>query len=183
MNRKGQSAKKTRFIAISAILCSLGTLLLYLGSVIEILDLTAGAIASLLVVMAVIEMGGKWPYLIWLVTSALSLILLPNKFIALFYLLFYGAYPILKSKIEKLNSIVSWVLKLVMFNASLAIVIFVTMKIVTLANQNPDLAFTWTVFAVSNVTFVLFDVALSKLITVYLLKFRHSLRIKNYFQN
>ena len=183
MNRKGQSAKKTRFIAISAILCSLGALLLYLGSVIEILDLTAGAIASLLVVMAVIEMGGKWPYLIWLVTSALSLILLPNKFIALFYLLFYGAYPILKSKIEKLNSIVSWVLKLVMFNASLAIVIFVTMKVVTLANQNPDLAFTWTVFAVSNFTFVLFDVALSKLITLYLLKLRHSLRIKNYFQN
>ena len=183
MNRKGQSAKKTKFIAISAILCSLGTLLLYLGSVIEVLDLTAGAIASLIVVMAVIEMKGRWPYLIWLVTSALSLILLPNKFIVLFYLLFYGAYPILKSKIEKLNSIVSWVLKLVMFNASLAIVIFVTMKIVTLSSQNPDLAFSWTVFAVSNVTFVLFDIALSRLITLYLLKLRQSLRIKNYFQN
>lgn len=162
---------------------ALGVLLLYLGSVIEVLDLTMAAFASIIIVMAVIEMGGRWPYLIWLVTSALSLLLLPNKFIALLYLLFCGSYPIFKAMFERLHYVVSWILKLSMFNTALIIIVFLTMRITTMANQNPDVIFTWSVFLVGNAVFVLYDVALSKLITLYLVKIRSMLKLKNYFEN
>ena len=72
--------KKTKKIALAAILSALGVLILLLGSIITVLDLTMVAMASLLIMLAVVEIGGGYPYLIWLVTGFLSLLLLPDKF-------------------------------------------------------------------------------------------------------
>ena len=51
-------SQKTKTLALSALLSSLGVILLYLGALIEVLDLSAAAFASLLVMIAVIELGG-----------------------------------------------------------------------------------------------------------------------------
>lgn len=48
MNRK-ESVMRTRKLAVSAMLSALGVVILYLGSVINVLDLTMVAIASLFV--------------------------------------------------------------------------------------------------------------------------------------
>lgn len=55
MNRK-ESVMRTRKLAVSAMLSALGVVILYLGSVINVLDLTMVAIASLFVFFAVIEL-------------------------------------------------------------------------------------------------------------------------------
>jgi hypothetical protein len=94
-----------------------------LGSIITVLDLTMVAIASLLIMLSVIEIGGGYPYLIWLVTGVLSMLLLPDKFGALLYLLFGGIYPIFKEMFERLHYIVSWILKFSYFNAMLTVFI------------------------------------------------------------
>ena len=52
--------KYTKKIALAAILSALGVVVLLIGSVITLLDLTMVAIASLLVVLAVIEIGGGY---------------------------------------------------------------------------------------------------------------------------
>lgn len=175
------STKRSRNIALSAILCSLGVLFLYVGSVLEILDLTMGALASVIVIFAVIEMGGKSPYLIYTVTSLLSVLLLPNKFPALLYVVFAGIYPILKEKFERLHFIISWILKLSVFNTSLLILIFFTKYLFHIPDTDMD--FKWIVFGLGNATFVLYDVAISKVITFYLIKIRSMLKLKNYFEN
>ncbi len=175
------SMKRSRNIALSAILCSLGVLFLYIGSMLEILDLTMGALASVIVIFAVIEIGGKSPYLIYAVTSILSVLLLPNKFPALLYVVFAGIYPILKEKFERLHFIISWILKLSVFNTSLLILIFFTKYLFHIPDTDMD--FTWIVFGLGNVTFVLYDVAISKVITFYLIKIRSMLKLKNYFEN
>lgn len=178
-----KSTKKiasARRVAVSAILCSLGVLFLYLGAVLEVLDLTMGAFASIIIIFSVIEMGGGSPYLIYAVTSVLSLILLPNKFPALLYLLFAGIYPIFKAKFERLHFAVSWVLKLSFFNTSLLILIFMTVYMLHLPDN--DLGYTWAAFALGNATFILYDVAVTRLITFYLVKIRSMLGLKNYFE-
>ena len=85
--------KATRRLAVSAVLAALGVVLLLLGSLVQVLDLSMAAIASLLVVFAVIEIGGKYPILIYLVTSVLSLLLLPVKTAALIYLCLRAIIP------------------------------------------------------------------------------------------
>ena len=51
MNRK-ESVMRTRKLAVSAMLCALGVVILYLGSVINVLDLTMVAIAAIAVAVA-----------------------------------------------------------------------------------------------------------------------------------
>lgn len=172
--------KKTRKLAIAAILSALGVVILLLGSVISVLDLTAVAIASLLIMLAVIEVGGAYPYLIWLVTSILSILLLPDKFGALVYLVFGGIYPIFKAMFERLHYVVSWVLKFSCFNVMLILMILIGSYIMGL--QDMGLVFTLPVFALCNVTFLLYDIATTHLVTVYLIKLRKVLGLKNFFK-
>lgn len=173
--------KRSKTIALSAILCSLGVLFLYFGAVLEIFDLTMGALASIIIIFSVIEMGGKSPYLIYAVTSLLSVLLLPNKFPALLYIFFAGIYPILKEKFERLHYVLSWILKLSVFNTSLLILVFFTKYLLHIPDTEMD--YTWIVFGLGNATFILYDVAVSKIITFYLIKIRSMLKLKNYFEN
>ena len=170
----------TRKLAVAAMLCALGVVFLYVGSVIEVLDLTMVAIASLFVFFSVIEMGGSYPYLIYLVTAVLSLLLLPSKFAAGTYLLFGGIYPVLKNMFEKLHHVVAWVLKLSYFNTILSILLAASLYLFHV--EDPDMGFNLLTYGLANVTFVLYDSATSLLVSMYLVKLRKRLRIERFFQ-
>ena len=113
---RNKPINKTRVLALCSLFSALGVIILYMGSLIEVIDLSMAVIASLLVIVAVIEIGGIYPWLIYAVTSALSFLLLPNKFVAVVYFAFAGFYPILKEKIEKVKGLICAVLKLGVFN-------------------------------------------------------------------
>lgn len=170
---------KTKKLSISSIACALGVIILYIGSVLNVLDLTMAAITSVLVVFAVIELGGYYPYAIYTVTAILSLLLLPQKFPALIYALFAGIYPIFKAMFERLHYIVSWTLKLSLFNTGLILIILISEYVFKIPDTG--MGFAISVFALANVTFVIFDIALTRLITLYLVKIRKKLGFKDLF--
>jgi hypothetical protein len=150
--------------------------LLLLGSFVQVLDLSMAVIASLLVVFAVIEIGGKYPMLIYAVTSVLSLLLLPVKTAALIYLAFAGYYPILKAVLEgRLTKLLAWALKLVIFCAAVVAALFVAGKLL-LMDLSWVFANWWFLICLLPV-FVLYDVALTRLISAYLSKWRPRLRL------
>lgn len=171
--------KNSRKIALAAILSALGVIILLLGSIITVLDLTAVAMASLLIMIAVIEIGGWYPYLVWLVTGLLSLLLLPSKFIALLYLVFGGVYPILKAMFERLHYAIAWILKLSYFNGMLSFLIFISIYLLHLPDT--DLGYNWFVYLLCNGAFILYDIAATQLVTFYLIKLRKTLGLKNFF--
>ena len=168
----------TRRVSVCAMLCALGVVLLYLGSLIEVLDISMAVIASLFAVYAVIEYGGAYPWLVWAVTSLLSLLVLPSKLPALMYAFFFGYYPILKEKIERrTRRSVGWLCKMVIFNVSLALMLLGTAFVLSMR----ELVFgtpwlTVGVCVLANVTFVVYDVALTRLISFYLFRLRDRFR-------
>ena len=172
--------KNTKKIALAAIFCALGVVVLLLGSLLSVLDLTMVAIASMLVMLAVIEIGGVYPYLVWLVTGVISLLLLPSKFPALLYMVFGGIYPIFKAMFERLHYIVAWVLKLSFFNSMLTLLIFLSEYIFRLPDA--ELVFGWLVYLLCNGVFILYDIASTQLITLYIVKLRKKLGLKNFFR-
>ena len=172
--RRGRDGKGTKQLTVCAMLAALGVILLYLGAMIEVLDISVAVIASLLCVVAVIEYGGGAPWMIYGVTSVLSVILLPNKTPALMYALFFGFYPILKEKFEKRPRAIAWVLKLAVFNVSLAIIAFLTVKL-TLAESNAILSkplFVIAAVVVCEAVFLLYDVAMTRVISFYIVNLR-----------
>ena len=60
--RKGV-AVRTRRLAVCALFCAVGVVLLGLGAITEILDLTAAMLVSLLLIPIVVEYGYRSPWL------------------------------------------------------------------------------------------------------------------------
>ena len=97
----------------------------------------------------------------------------------LYYALFFGFYPIIKEKIEKLNALVAWILKEILFNLSLfaivAVLTFVFGVQDILLSERMMLIIT---IALCELVFVLYDILLKKIVVFYKLKIRKRLRLK-----
>lgn len=176
--KKGGFGTKT--VTMTAIFTALGVVFLFIGSVFEFLDLTAAMAASLIIVFAVIEGGGAVPWMIYAGTSAIALLILPNKFPAVVYLLFAGLYPIVKSWSERYSSLLSILIKLLFTNVTLTLIILIAKYL--LAMPDDELGLRWAVYLVCNVMVVIFDYLLTQLITVYQRKLRRIFRSDNVFR-
>ena len=168
---------KTKRIAISAMLSALGVVFLYLGSLIDVLDISMAVIASVCCIFAVIEFGGAFPWLIYAVTGVLSLLLLPRKEAAVMYLLFFGFYPILKEKLEKKKKLTSWMLKELIFNVALAVMLLLSKLLLTADTAEPWFMYLLFV-AIAEITFPIYDLALTRIISLYIYKIRSKFRLK-----
>ena len=168
--------KTTLRLTLSAVAVALGVILLWLGAMVQVLDLSMAVIVSLLAVFGVIELKSYYPYLIYAATSILSLLLLPVKTTALIYVLFAGYYPILKAVLEgHLPRLPCWIVKIAVFCAGAAGILLISEKVLLL-----DLSWIWAhwyLLLVLIPIFVLYDVVLTRLITSYLNRWRARLRI------
>jgi hypothetical protein len=163
-------------MVLAAVLSALGVVILLIGSLVQVLDISMAVIASLLVVFAVIELRGPYPYLVYAVTSAVSLLVLPVKSAALIYLLFAGYYPIIKAALEgHLTRTLAWIIKLVVFNLVLGVTVLLAVLLVFSEIPPEWVKYWWLLLALEPV-FLLYDVALTRLITVYVLRLRQRLR-------
>ncbi len=170
-----KTARQTRLLALSALFVALSVVVLYLGCFLEVVDLTVAAIASLLVVLAVIELREGYAIMIWLATSILSLMLLPSKFIAVEYACFMGCYPLIKALSERLPTVLSWVIKIVFVNLALGILVVLGHFVFGYPIESAWMLV--ATFLLATFTGVVFDIALTKLITLYFARLRKSLRI------
>jgi len=170
--------KRTKYLTVCAMLTALGVILMALGSIVDVLDLSVAVLASMLCIYAVIEMGSFYPWALWGATSILSLILLPVKTPALFYAAFAGFYPILKEKLERLPRPVAWILKLAVFHLSLGLIVLVIRLFLPEQLTEEIPYFGLILYVISLVAFFLYDIALTRLITFYLIRLRKRFRIR-----
>lgn len=175
-----QRKQQTRKLVVSAMLCALGVIILMLGSLIEVLDLSVSVIASLLCIWAVIEIGGMYPWMIWIVTSVLAILLLPQKTPALFYALFAGFYPMVKEKLEKrFRPAIAFPIKLGVFHISLLLMYGVFKLFIPAALEG--LVMGWFLLALyvgAVAVFIIYDYALTRLISGYLFRLRKYFKMK-----
>ena len=175
MSARGRGAA-TRRLTVSAMLVALGVVLLGLGAMVEVLDLSMAVIVSILAVFAVIEMSRGYAVLIYAATSVLSLLLLPAKTPALIYAAFAGYYPILKAILEgKLPRALAWVVKTAIFCLGVGAVLLIGARVLIM-----DLSWVfanWWFLLLLPPVFLLYDFALTRLISAYLLKWRPRLRL------
>jgi len=168
-----------RKFALASLLASVAAVIIIIGGFFEILDLTVSAIASFAVVIAVIELKGKYPYFVYLTAAILSMILMPMRSASIYFLCFLGFYPILKAALVKLNRILAWVVKFSAFNTCCIATFFIFKSVLGVA----DISEKWIVVMLlaSNVFFVAYDYALSGIIALYIVKLRKILKLKNLF--
>ena len=159
--------KKTRKMTLSALLAALTVVLLYIASIWPTGQLGLVAAASLFAAAAVIEAGLGSGISVFIVSAVLGMLIVPNRAAPLLYILFFGWYPVVKSLIERLRGNVrQWVLKLLVFNASLTIIWFMLRHLII--GFLGDTSNVILAYLGGNVLFVVFDYGFTKLIWYYI---------------
>ena len=158
-------------------LSALGVVFLYLGAIVDVLDISMSVIASVCCIFAVIEYGGAYPWLVYAVTGVISIVILPRKEAALMYILFFGFYPILKLKLERKKKLLSWVIKESVFNVALALMLLISKLFLTAGSAEP-VAIYIAFVVLAEITFPIYDLALTRMIAVYMRKIRPKFKIR-----
>lgn len=166
-------------VALGGIVSAMSLLVMLMGSVFPGLEYATPAFAGMLFVMIVIEIGVSWAWVTYACVALLVFFVVPNKESALLFIAFLGYYPILKSVFEtKLKGgALQWFSKLAVFNAA----VLAYYKLVMLLVASPELGKTaeelgkyalYILLALANGVFVIYDVALTKVISLYEKQFR-----------
>lgn len=169
MKKKNGSART----ALAGMLAALSVVVLFIGAVTGVMDLTGICVASAFTAIAVVELGGAYPWLIWAVTTVISFILLPDKSVAATYALFGGVYPMLKLYFERLSRIAEWAAKLG-YGVVVLGVLYALSRFVFGIPQETG----WLMMGLGvgyAVFFVVYDYALSVAMTMYMRRLRPKL--------
>lgn len=182
-------SEKTKKLTLSAVLAAMGVVLLMLGAFVEVLDLSVAAIASFFCIFAVIELGKGYPWMVYAVTGVLSVTLIHQGLGGWFYILLFGYYPILKEKFEKLVKPLAWGLKFLVFNLSITVYAVICYflffgEFKTLLDEFSSLLGgmeigAWLIIIICiflNFIFFIYDLVLTQLITLYILRLRKKFR-------
>lgn len=163
--------KKAKKIAMAGIFTALCTVFLFIGSLFQTLDLSAAAIGSIIILIAFIELGKGWAFGIYAATSLLSMLILPYKTAAAVFAMLLGFYPILKEPLNRIKPIaLSLLARIAVFNLFLTAVIYVSTAILHI--DEDFFAFGVVIYAVANVAFVIYDLALERVSVLYTSKLR-----------
>lgn len=170
--------RRTRTITLSAVFTALTVVFLYIGNILPTGRLALVAVASLFAVAAVIEAGIVSAVFVFVGSSIIGALILPEKTAVLIYILFFGYYPVIKSIAEKLRSaLLKWIVKLIVFEAAFSVIWFLFKSIIF-----DDSFFTTSIVLVyfaGSAAFILFDIGLTRLIGFYIVRISKNIRKNN----
>ena len=171
-NRKKLSFK----VALGGVIAALSLLLMLVAGVTTSLVYAIPMITGAFLMVLVIEFGAGFAGLEYLAISIISMLLLGNKEAAIMYVAFFGYYPIIKSFIEKyMGKILSWIVKYVIFNVSMVVAYFVVSKIFMITFDDMEVFGKYALLILllaGNVLFVVYDIMLTRLITIYVYRWQ-----------
>ena len=108
--------KKTRCTTLSGMISALSVVIMLLTNIMPSMMYVIPIVTGVIVFAVNEVLGRNWALGVFFTTGLISSILLADKEVALNYILFFGYYPIVKEKLEKLPRGVAWALKLAVFN-------------------------------------------------------------------
>lgn len=160
-------------IALCGVLSALSVVVLLVGNVLQIGTYAAPMLASFLLIPVLEDYGKKYALLLYAVVSLLSLFLVPDKELVLFYVLVLGYYPVLRVRLNNIRrGVLRWMAKFGCFNA--AVIVMYALLIVVLAP--PELVQEFAaegtpmllaLLALGNLSFWLCDRALTAITPLY----------------
>lgn len=167
--RKTESQK----IALCGVLSALSVVVLLVGNVLQIGTYAAPMLASFLLIPVLEDYGKKYALLLYAVVSLLSLFLVPDKELVLFYVLVLGYYPVLRMRLNNIRrGVLRWMAKFGCFNAAVAVMYALLIVVLAPPELVQEFAAEGTpmllaLLALGNLSFWLCDRALTAITPLY----------------
>ncbi len=142
------------------------------------------ALAGLWLFPVVIECGKRQGVAVYAATALLALLVTPDVEAKLLYVAFFGYYPLIKAVAEARRGVGEWAIKLVVFNGAVVATYALLLSLGGLSAQDfalpgaslPVGGVLAAFLALGNGVFVLYDIALTRLLPLYFARLRPSLR-------
>lgn len=166
-------------VALGGVMAALSLVVMLLTGFIPIGTYACPALAGIFLTVIVIELGAKWAWAVFAVISILSLLFAGDKEAALYFVMFFGFYPILKARIESLAK--KWpqrILKLAVFNASMVAAFFLALYVFSVPADEFVLFgiyIPWLFLIAGNLFFIVYDIAVTRLVILYVHAWRKHL--------
>lgn len=177
--------RTTYRLAVCSVFCALGTVMLGLGALVELIDITCAALAAVLFLPVFYRYGTGYTLLCWAVTSALGLILMPQSLAPWLFACLLGYYPVVKRQVDRLPKPLTLLCKLCIIGAALAVYLVLFWLIMMGASgsltdvlfrgfgeEGTSAALIWVMVGLCILTFFLFDLLIDRMAILYRLKWQ-----------
>ena len=161
-------------VALGGVISSLCLLAMFMAGVAPFLYLTLPMIAGALISIIVVEVNSSWALLTYIAVSLLSVYVTYDKESALIFILFFGHYPIIKQKIEKIRiRPLKSAVKIIVFNICIVLYYQLALTLLGIQDMTDDFAAfgkygIYILWGLSNIIFVVYDYALGGCIDMYI---------------
>lgn len=162
--------KQSKRIAFCGVLAALGAAIMLLGGWLGVGTYVSPMLASLILIPARTEWGTKYQLLLWAAVGLLSLFLVADLEEGLMFLCFFGWYPALRPRLEKLPRGARWAAKLAVFNAVILPLESLLMLVLIPESMKWEIAV--TLLALGNAAFVCYDVLVRRAEELYVRRLR-----------
>lgn len=177
--------RMTYLLAVCSVFCALGTVMLGLGALVELIDITCAALAAVLFLPVFYRYGSGYTLLCWGVTSALGLILMPQSLAPWLFACLLGYYPVVKRQIDRLPKLPALLCKLCIIAAAMAVYLVLFWLVMMGADGSlSDVLFRgfgeegtsstliWVMIGLCILTFFLFDLLIDRMAVLYRLRWQ-----------
>ncbi len=161
---------KAKDLALGGILTSLTLIVLFINILIPINTFAILTISSCFVPIAIIRSNVQVGIFVYIASSIIGFFLVPLD-IMIPFILYFGIYGLVKFYIEKLRNIpLEILLKLLFSNIMLILGYILFTKFIAPINLNIPI---WVIIILAQIAFLIFDYALTLIITFYISKFHN----------
>ena len=174
-----RKVKKVSYkVSLGGIISALSLSLMFLTGFMPFLVYLIPALTGAILLIVYVEINARWAFFTYVSVAVLCLFITPDKEAGLLYIMFLGYYPLIKVPIEKVrNRIIEWLIKLVIYNTMIVIYYQIIIRVVSSSDLAEE-AGEWgkygafILLGLTNVVFILYDVAVSRLKDLYVKWFR-----------
>ncbi len=167
--------KQAKSLAFCGMMTALGVVVMMLGGWFGLGTYLSPMLAGLLLIPVGRAWGTRYQLLLWLAVGLLSLMLVTDVEQNLMFLGFFGWYPALRPRLERLpGKALCWLVKLAVFNA-----VVIALEVLLLLVLVPQATEPWlllTLLALGNVTFIVYDRLLPRVERMYVKRLGRFLR-------
>ncbi len=163
--------KKNMQLAFSSMVAALSCAVMFFTGVFPFGTMALPALAGVFLISIVMECGRGWALGTYVTISVLSVLIAADREAVLFFILFFGYYPILKAVLEsKFHRVIQVLLKFSIFNAAAILEFFLASKLLGIPQESFTIfghSVPWLFLILGNIVFLIYDWAMSLLVVSY----------------
>ena len=152
------SAKR---MATCSMMAALSVVLMVLGAILELGMYACPLFAGLCFIPVGQKYGRKYHITLYVASSILCFLMVPNMEENLMFVGLFGWYPIVRPVLQKLPKVIRWICKLVIFNVVVIAIEWLVMTILVPEAIGGTLL--WVLLILGNITFLAYDFMIPKM--------------------